>query len=98
MPSEENIFSIWGLSEPVARCAGWMLIPRCRHGVLAGLGPGEAVGLGAGLDDGGADGGAEGEPVDDGIGFLQRGQLEPGCSLVEQAADPHGLLNPGKKA
>ena len=20
-----------GLSEPVARCAGWMLIPRCRH-------------------------------------------------------------------
>jgi hypothetical protein len=28
------------------------------------------------------DGGAEGEPVDDGIGFPQRGQLEPGRSLV----------------
>ena len=22
---------MWGLSEPVARCAGWMLIPRCRQ-------------------------------------------------------------------
>jgi hypothetical protein len=44
-----------------------------------------------------AAGGAEGEPVD-GIGFLQRGQIEPGRSLVEQAADPDGLLNPGKKA
>ena len=29
--SEENIFSMCGLSEPVARCAGWMLIPRCRQ-------------------------------------------------------------------
>ena len=38
------------------------------------------------------------EPAGDGIGFLQRGQLEPGRSLVEQAADPHGLLNAGKKA
>jgi hypothetical protein len=33
-----------------------------------------------------------------GIGFLQCGRLEPGRSLVEQAADPHGLLNPGKRA
>jgi len=63
-------------------------------GVLAGLGSGEAVGLGAGLDDGGV----EGEPADDGIGFLQRGQLEPGRSLVEQAVDPQGLLTSGKKA
>ena len=27
----ENILSMWGLSEPVARCAGWMLMPRCRQ-------------------------------------------------------------------
>jgi len=33
-----------------------------------------------------------------GFGFLQRGQREPGRNLMEQAADPRGLLNPGKKA
>jgi hypothetical protein len=32
----------------------------------------------------------KGEPVDDGIGFLQRGQLESARSLMEQTLDPHG--------
>jgi hypothetical protein len=45
-----------------------------------------AVGLGAGLDDGGV----EGEPADDGIGFLQRGQLEPARSLMGQTVDRMG--------
>jgi hypothetical protein len=33
-----------------------------------------------------------------GIGSLQRGQLEPGRSLMEQAVDPQGLLSAGKRA
>ena len=52
------------------------------------------------LASGGLAGLGPGEKVsvrDDGIGFLQRGQLEPGRSLMEQAVDPHGLLNAGKK-
>jgi hypothetical protein len=37
-------------------------------------------------------------PADDGIVLMQCGQLEAGRSLVQQAADPHRLLNLGKKA
>jgi hypothetical protein len=55
---------------------------------------GEAGGHGASLDYGGVEGG----PVDDGIGFVQRGQFDPGRSFMEQAVDPHGLLNPGRQA